>query len=402
MILTVFYLEYGINVSTNGIEANMIKKIAIIGGGNAGLMAAIGLQQSGFEVQVFEKAQKFYPLGGDIGLWPNGLQILDKFGLYERILQHSGNYPTIKIGTEQDEFISEVSVKAYHQIAPYDPINICRYELQEILLQALGEQNIFYNKQCINIRQNSQQVLVDFKDGTSITADLLIGADGANSLVRKYVQSHSTLKYAGYLSMGGINTQPHQIKYNLIYGKHFSGSYPVGNNRQLFFFSTQHRDCDIEKIYPTISVQFNLFRQQSLLLDDMLDKLEKSIQLTNGINYFFVKNHYLSPLKQWINGRIVLIGDAAQLVGPILGCSTSVILEGVDVLITHLRREKNYNKALEVYQKIQQPRANNFLQLAKRYAKHIFGGKGLGYLNYHKELIEFLSRKSAESLEYPV
>ncbi len=40
----------------------------------------------------------------------------------------------------------------------------------------------------------------------------------------------------------------------------------------------------------------------------------------------------MTPLTKWINGRIALIGDAAQRVGPILGCATSVILEGVDAL----------------------------------------------------------------------
>lgn len=267
----------------------MINKIAIIGAGNAGLAAAIGLKRMGFDVHVYEKTKKFYPVGGDIGFWPNGLKVLDKLGLYEEVLRQSGRYPSIKIGTEQDEFISEVSTKAYHQIAPYDPINISRYELQAILLQALNEDHITYDKECVSIEEKSKNIAIQFQDGTCINADLLIGADGANSTIRNYIEPHSQLKYSGYISMGGICTQPYQIKYNLIYGKYMSGAYPLSDNRHFFFFDRLHEDCDLEERYPSIRDQLDIYRNHSSVLDEMLNKLEQSLHVNNGMNFFLLR-----------------------------------------------------------------------------------------------------------------
>src|SRR5262249_4470244 len=111
----------------------MIKKIVIIGAGNSGLATAIGLKNSGFAVQIFEQAHCFSSIGGDIGLWPNGLRILDKLGLYTAIREHSGQYPEISVWTELGRLITTIPMSVYQRIAPYDPINICRYKLQNIL-----------------------------------------------------------------------------------------------------------------------------------------------------------------------------------------------------------------------------------------------------------------------------
>ena len=55
-----------------------LDKIAIVGAGLGGLAAAVALHKKGFNVEVYEKAQDFRPVGGGLGLLPNGSKILDK------------------------------------------------------------------------------------------------------------------------------------------------------------------------------------------------------------------------------------------------------------------------------------------------------------------------------------
>ncbi|MEL7034614.1 MAG: NAD(P)-binding protein, partial [Cyanobacteria bacterium J06592_8] len=55
----------------------LIENVAIIGAGLGGLAVAIALQKLGYDVQVYEKAQDFRPVGGGLGLLPNGLNFLD-------------------------------------------------------------------------------------------------------------------------------------------------------------------------------------------------------------------------------------------------------------------------------------------------------------------------------------
>jgi FAD-dependent urate hydroxylase len=370
----------------------MIKKIAIIGGGITGLTAAIGLKRSGFEVTVFEKAKQFLPLGSDIGLWPNGLRVLDKLGLYQKIFSKCGCYSEISLGSEEGNLISKTAINEFRQIAPYDPINICRYELQDILVEALDEKEIIFNKTCMRIEETKKHVIAHFQDGSPFFADLIVGADGAFSFVRNYVESQNKLKYAGYFSLGGISQVPYDIKYNLIFGKYLSGCFPVGNNRHIFFFVCKHDDYDLSKKHQTLSDQFNLFRTHTPLLDEMLDNLEQSIKEKDGLkNYFFVKNYNLQPLNKWTKGRTVLIGDAAHLVGPILGCSTSIALEGVDKLIQHLNQYPNeYNFALERYENLHKPRAKQLLSLERKFTDEFRKNSLLSYASFNNDLISCL------------
>jgi len=64
-------------------------KVLIIGAGLGGLAVAIALRKLGYEVQVYEKAQDFRPVGGGLGLLPNGLNCLDAIepGIVETIKQ---------------------------------------------------------------------------------------------------------------------------------------------------------------------------------------------------------------------------------------------------------------------------------------------------------------------------
>lgn len=369
----------------------MIKKIAIIGGGIAGLTAAIGLKRTGFEVTVFEKAKQLLPLGSDIGLWPNGLRVLDKLGVYQKILSKGGCYSEISLGNEEGNLISKTPINEFYQIAPYDPINICRYELQDILVEELEEKEIILNKTCIRIEETKKHVIAHFQDGSTFFADLIVGADGAFSFVRNYVEPQNKLKYTGYLSLGGISQMPYHIKYNLIFGKYLSGCFPVGNNRHIFFFVCKHDHYDLNK-YRNLSDQFNLFRTHTPLLDEMLDNLEKSINEKDGLkNYFFVKNYNLQPLNKWTKGRTVLIGDAAHLVGSILGCSTSIALEGIDILIQHLNQYPNkYNFALERYEHLHKPRAKQLLSLERKFTDEFSKNSLLRYASFNDDLISCL------------
>src|SRR5215203_3969500 len=65
-------------------------QIAIIGGGIGGLTAALALQQSGFQAEVFEQAPELLEVGAAIAIWPNAMRVLERLQLAEKILQYGG------------------------------------------------------------------------------------------------------------------------------------------------------------------------------------------------------------------------------------------------------------------------------------------------------------------------
>ena len=65
-------------------------QIAIIGGGIGGLTAALALQQSGFQAEVFEQAPELLDVGAAIAIWSNAMRVLEWLQLAEKILEQSG------------------------------------------------------------------------------------------------------------------------------------------------------------------------------------------------------------------------------------------------------------------------------------------------------------------------
>lgn len=365
--------------------------IAVIGAGNAGLAIALALQKKGFHVTVFEACQQFANIGGDIGLWANGLEILDKLGVYKAILAQSASPSTIRLGSEDDRLIGEIPIDRYHNADRYPPLNIYRSKLLDILADAVGIEHIIFDKQCQHILEDADGVTLYFSDNTTTKVDLVIGADGKSSVVRDYIQPKSNIHYSGYISMGGIVNIPHQLKYNFIYGKNYAGSFLVNDHEHIFFFEMAHKDCDIYETYPTHADQLNLFSGTSPLVDSMLEKLALSAKTNQWNHYFFVKNYYLDPLERLYKGRLALVGEAAHLCGSIMGCATSMILEGVNLLADQLATHgKNYHSAFKQYQISIMPRFIDLLEISRQNYHDFLYQTPSNYFAFQQSLIRYL------------
>ena len=66
-------------------------KVIVIGGGIGGLSASIALQQDGHETVVYERVSELRPAGAAISVWSNGIKVLAKYGLLDRVKQVGGH-----------------------------------------------------------------------------------------------------------------------------------------------------------------------------------------------------------------------------------------------------------------------------------------------------------------------
>jgi len=99
-------------------EYQRIKKVAIIGGGIAGLTIALFLERKGVSVVIYEKNAKIIHNGGGLGIWPNGSQVLHK--LFEQdISKLSGQLDLINVSTPTEKNITTTPISIYQEIAPY-------------------------------------------------------------------------------------------------------------------------------------------------------------------------------------------------------------------------------------------------------------------------------------------
>jgi salicylate hydroxylase len=188
------------------------RKVAIIGAGLGGLTVALALRKQGIEAQVYEKARELRPVGAGLTLFPNGLNSLRAIdaGIVESLKSAGSQTRMVNLKKNTGELIMQSPITLLEKFGQ-PMLNIRWSRLQEILAAGLPTEAIHLNSRCIGFQQNDQGVEVDFEDGKKVQANLLIGADGINSVVRQLLMKDGSPRYAGRLSWRGLVQYTHEL-----------------------------------------------------------------------------------------------------------------------------------------------------------------------------------------------
>ncbi len=193
-------------------KLSKVEKIAIIGAGPGGLAAAIALRNIGFDVQVYERAQDFRPAGTGLGLSPNGLNCLDAIapGIVEALAisgcsVHNSVFKSMTGETIRTNPIN--NLEKYGQPL----VTVWWWRLQQTLASRLPSDTIHLNHRCIGFEQNENGVEIYFDSGKTVYADLLIGADGVNSIIRETLFGEGQPNYVGSMCWRAVIEYRHKL-----------------------------------------------------------------------------------------------------------------------------------------------------------------------------------------------
>lgn len=179
-------------------------RVAIIGAGIAGLTAAIALNHffpdlDSIQITIYEKVEEVREIGASIAINPSGLRILDKLGVeYEDFsIRQSSGRPMVYRHWKTNEELGHDDVKGHvdekHHVSRFH-----RAHLQWALMQALPRQvELRLGMRLVKAASEEHRVVLNFENDYIYEADLLIGADGIHSLVRKTFVPDHQLKWTG-------------------------------------------------------------------------------------------------------------------------------------------------------------------------------------------------------------
>ncbi|HEV8261264.1 MAG TPA: FAD-dependent monooxygenase, partial [Burkholderiales bacterium] len=172
----------------------------IAGAGIGGLAAGIALRRAGLEVQVFERTPGLREIGAALSIWPNGTRSLLALGVKARTL----TVRRLSVRTWRGRHLMEAPVEAMRERYGCDMTFVHRADLQAALLNAFGEEGLRLDAEVIGFADEANQVNVMLRNGTSADGDLLVGADGLRSAVRRRLLGDGDPVYLGSTIWRGI------------------------------------------------------------------------------------------------------------------------------------------------------------------------------------------------------
>ena len=171
--------------------------MAVIGAGIGGLAAACALRDRGFEVSVHERTPELGEVGAGLQLGPNAVKVLRALGL-EQALRAAAFEPANIVSLAWDdarlrfrEPLKAIAAKKFG--APY--LTVHRADLHRLLCEQLPARVIHLDARCVGVSSTATSATAIFADGTEIEADVIVGADGINSVVRESLFGAQPVRY---------------------------------------------------------------------------------------------------------------------------------------------------------------------------------------------------------------
>jgi len=342
-------------------------RILIIGGGIGGLTAAIALQQKGIETDVYEAAPELQPVGKGIWVPTNAMIVLQRLGLADTVIRRGVPLQRIELRDRNDGVLQTIDLRPIRAKYGHTTISIHRAALHQTLVDYVQPGTLHLGKRCVGFTQDGRRAVARFADGTEAEGDLLVGADGIHSVVRKALFPDARLRYSGQSCYRGIAEMELPVSltrtvWEVWGGAHRFGFSAIGPGR-VYWFAPFLAPPGGE------TVADGLLDALARCYADFPDPIPEIIRYTLPEKIIRTDLYDLAPLRRWWQGRVVLLGDAAHAMTPNLGQGGAQAIEDAWVLAEQLARCDSIGEALRAYQRLRQPRVQRMVSTARWYGR---------------------------------
>jgi len=343
-------------------------KVVIAGGGIGGFSAAIALCKAGFEVEVVERAAALQEVGAGLQLSPNATKGLAALGVLEAVAAVSSMPETLemRIGrTGQKVFSIPIAREARNRYdTPY--LHAHRADLIEILSRAavhagakirLGARVSAYVRDDAGLR-------VGLDTGAILPCDLLVGADGARSTVRRQMMGEEAPRFTG--AVAWRMTAPADVAPDLPHsaivwagpGKH-AVTYRVRRGTLINFVGVvetrEWRSESWDQAGDPVELA-KIFGDWASPIPDII---------ASASQCFVWALFDRDPLPSWSEDRVTLLGDACHPMPPFQAQGAAMAIEDAIVLAKCLNAEGVSQASLQRYEKLRKPRTSKVLASAR-------------------------------------
>ncbi|MBS7663604.1 FAD-dependent oxidoreductase [Pseudomonas lalucatii] len=330
--------------------ATVIQSALVVGGGFSGMSAAIEMRKRGIHVDLVEIDPDWRNYGAGISIGGPTLRAFRTLGILERFLQEGYACDGLDIYAPNGTLLSQVDTP---RIAGDDVPGsgaVMRPVLARILADATRSSGTDVRLGCTlnGFEQDVDGVTVDFSDGNRRRYDLLIGADGLYSQLRRSLLPDAPKpRYSGQGVWRAVLPRPAQITRTMLWvGDHLKvGLNPVSRSEMYLFVNEDrpHNDhVPPEQFLTRLKALLENFSASEVrAARDSLD--EHSLVIFRPLEGLLVE-------QPWYRGRVVLIGDTVHATTPHLASGACIGIEDAIVLAEELERRASLADALQAFQ----------------------------------------------------
>jgi len=328
-------------------------KIAIVGAGYGGAAAAKALSLLGANVDVYEQATQIREVGAGIGLRPATLNRFRQWGIFEAIAKVSSPSAYFEILTATGEPIMKEAWPAAGDQTHTRLIH--RGDFIDALLGVLPEDMVHLGHKLRTVQDRGEGAVLTFADGTTVEADLVVGADGIKSVVRQQLFSDKGPVFSGEHAYRAV--VPVEDAHGMVVDDNLRMY--IGRGTKVYLLPLRHRgqvSFDITALCPDGTWSPQVTKDDLLRTVDGFD--QRLVDITRDLDMSTVNIravYDIDPVDTWHSDSVVLVGDAAHSMLHHQGQGANSAIEDAGALADALREAGSPKEALARYQATRKP-----------------------------------------------
>ncbi len=367
-------------------------KILISGAGIAGLCLAYWLHHEGHEPVIVEKASDIRTEGYMIDFGGSGYDVADRMALVPALNEKKHDISLIQYKNAHGRTTAEIKLSKFYQLTDvsnkFIPIN--HRDLVSVLYAPVRDKvEVRFGTQIEQICQTEHHVSVQFSDGQAEDFDLLIGADGIHSQVRRLVfgKESTFSRYLGYhfaiFLIPALDYDLDQTYTMYVEPKMQVGIYPTPEGQWMIFVVTNQPDAVVPPREQRVRHLRQMLSGKGWLIPEVLGHLHDDTPV-------FYDTVTQIQIPRWSSNRVALIGDAAHCPTLVSGQGASMAMTGAYFLSQELAKTDSPQEAFQSYEARLRPHIEKIQRRTRNFAPNFIPQSHLriALLNWALRLVD--------------
>lgn len=348
-------------------------RVLISGAGIAGPTLAYWLGHYGFEPTIVEKSPRLRTGGYIVDFWGAGFDIAERMGLLPEICEKGYAVQELRVVNRSGKRVAGFPVDAFFRATAGRYTSVSRAELAASIFGKIGGKiETIFNDGVRRMEQNEKTVRVAFDRGPEREFDLVVGADGLHSQIRRlaFGPQEQFEKYLGY-KVAAFDVEGYRPRDELIYVLYTElhqqiGRFTMRGDRTMFLFTFADSDPETGDTQSQKALLRRRFGNSGWECPRILEALDASNDL-----YFDRVSQIRMEARPglWTQDRVTLLGDAACCISLLGGQGSALAMVGAYILAGELHRSGgDHVQAFARYQQLFAPFVQSKQKAALRFA----------------------------------